>query len=63
MLVAYAESAGLMAEGSFDHALQFARSESSMLPLPVGEKLEQLFGLYVSQTYAMTESEPIANNP
>ena len=34
-----------------------------MLPVPLGEKIEQLFGCYVAQTYAMTESRPISANP
>ena len=34
-----------------------------MLPLPIGEALEALFGAPVAQTYAMTESMPIAANP
>ena len=45
------------------HALKFIRSESSILPLAVGEGIEALFGCHVSQTYAMTESMPIAANP
>jgi acyl-CoA synthetase (AMP-forming)/AMP-acid ligase II len=32
-------------------------------PVTVGEGIERLFGLRVSQTYAMTESMPIAANP
>lgn len=51
----FAESAGL-GRNEIVHSLKFARSESSMLPMAVGEKLEQLLGVCISQTYAMTES-------
>lgn len=45
------------------HQLCFLRSESAVLPLSVGEAIEDLFGCYIAQTYAMTESMPIAANP
>ena len=63
LLLRSAEAMGLDAPGAIVHSLLFARSESSMLPLPIGRALERLFDLSVSQTYAMTESMPIANNP
>ena len=61
LFVRQAEAMGLARLGG--HSLTFVRSESSMLPRPVGEAIEELFGVHVAQTYAMTESMPIAANP
>ena len=70
MILAHAEARGLIgpsaetrAAKKLNHALEFVRSESSVLPVPVGERLEALFGTIVAQTYAMTGSMPIAANP
>ena len=63
LLVRAAKAMDLDQPGAISHELAFARSESSMLPLPVGQALESIFGIHVSQTYAMTEAMPIAANP
>lgn len=45
------------------HHLQFARNCSAALLPSVGERMEDVLGLQVLCTYAMTESMPIASNP
>ena len=39
------------------------REKKALKKAAVGEKLEKLYGAVVAQTYAMTESMPIAANP
>lgn len=65
LILAHAENdtTGTTATALSQHALEFVRSESSVLPLPVGERLEALLGVVIAQTYAMTESMPISANP
>ena len=46
-----------------EHHLQFARNCSAALLPSVSQRMENVLGLQVIATYAMTESMPIASNP
>ena len=60
---AIVEAAPRYAETVERSSLRFIRSASALLPMSLMEKLEQLFGVLVTESYGLSEAMQITNTP